>query len=270
MDNVDETALNIYTDGSSYSNPRAGGLGIRFITVDAEGNEVIVEHSPSGYSGATNNQMELQACIDALGLITGRRPLVDYSKLSKIIIKTDSRYVTENVKNAMYTWPQNSWFKSDGKPVLNAFQWKELIRLVKKTRKRVEFKWVKGHKSSVHNNAVDKLAKQSAMKKTKKRISIVDVRRRLSPKSVEQGSIKMGGQIAIIRIISDELLKVQKCYRYKYEVLSKTNPFYQNVDFAISDISLSAGHTYFVKFNSDSSNPRIEKVFSEFFFEKRT
>lgn len=268
MDNVDETALNIYTDGSSYSSPRAGGLGIRFITINTEGNEEIIEHSPSGYSGATNNQMELQACIDALCLITGKRPIIDHSKLSKIIIKTDSRYVTDNILNAMYVWPQNSWFKSNKGPVLNAPQWKELIRLVKKTGKRVEFKWIKGHKTSVHNNAVDKLAKQSAMKKTKNRISIVDVRRKLSSKSVEQGSIKMKGQKALIRVITDELLKIQKCYHYKYEVLSKTNPYYQNVDFATSDISLSAGHRYFVKFNSDSSNPRIENVYREIILKK--
>jgi hypothetical protein len=36
---LDDRDLNIYTDGSSYSGPRRGGVGILFVTVDDEGNE---------------------------------------------------------------------------------------------------------------------------------------------------------------------------------------------------------------------------------------
>ena len=263
MDNLDETALNIFTDGSSYSNPRAGGLGVRFITIDDDGNEVIYEHSPSGYDGATNNQMELQACIDALDLLTSKRPPVEYAGLSRIVIHTDSMYVTENISRAIYVWPKNRWYKTDGKPVLNATQWKELVRLMRKTNKRIDFNWVKGHKSSVHNKAVDGLAKVSAKKRTKNRISIVDVRRKISSKSSVAGSIKMENQRVTIRIIQDEYLKVQKCYRYRYEIMSTKNQYYQNIDFATSNLPLSAGHTYYVKFNDDIKNPQIKKVYKE-------
>lgn len=63
---VYENALNIYTDGSSYSRPRRGGIGIRYITIDEFGNEEIDDHAPPGYKEATNNEMELMACIKAL------------------------------------------------------------------------------------------------------------------------------------------------------------------------------------------------------------
>ena len=265
MDNLDETALNIFTDGSSYSNPRTGGLAIRFITIDDNGNEVITENSVA-YNGATNNQMELQACVCALELITCKRPVVDYKKFSKIVIRTDSKYVTDNIDNAKYTWPKNGWNKSDGGPVLNAEQWKDLIRLIKKVYKKIEFKWIKGHKTSTHNKAVDASAKKAAKIKTKKRISIVDVRKKLSSKSTEIGSVKMNNQIAIIRIIQDEYLKVQKCYRYRYEITSKRNPYYQNIDIVTSNCPMSAGHSYFVKFNDSPTNPRVEKVYREIIY----
>lgn len=263
MDNLDETALNIYTDGSSFSNPRKGGVGVRYITIDDDGNEKTYDYTPMGYRGATNNQMELQAAIDALTLLMSRNPPVDPSRYPRIIIHTDSMYLSDNVSNAIYNWSKNGWMSRDGKPILNAELWKELLRLMVKMGKRVEFKWVKAHKISVHNKAVDKLAKSSAKTDSKRRLSVVDVRRKLSGKSTQVGSVKPEGQILTIRVIQDELLKVQKLYRYRYEVLSKRSPYYQNVDFAVSRISMSAGHTYIVRMNDDSKNPQIIKVFRE-------
>lgn len=263
MDNLDETALNIFTDGSSYSNPRKGGVGVRFITIDENGNERIHDHAPTGYKGATNNQMELQAMIDALSLLLGKYPPVNPSGYPKIVIHTDSMYISENIQNAIYIWSKNGWANKNGGPILNAELWKQLVRLMIKVKIRVEIKWVKAHKTSVHNKGVDKLAKISAKTDSKRRISVVDVRRKLSSKPTVVGSVKPEGQMLTIRIVQDELLKVQRLYRYRYEVLSKRSSYYQNVDFAISRISMSAGHIYIVRMNSDSKNPQILKVFRE-------
>jgi hypothetical protein len=38
---VHDKALNIYADGSSYSHPRRGGMGIRYVTINSEGDEVV-------------------------------------------------------------------------------------------------------------------------------------------------------------------------------------------------------------------------------------
>ena len=61
-----EDALNIYTDGSCLSNPRRGGIGIRYIVINAAGDEEWVDEAPPGYKQATNNELELMACIVAL------------------------------------------------------------------------------------------------------------------------------------------------------------------------------------------------------------
>ncbi len=54
-----EDAINIYTGGSSYSNPRRGGIGIRYITINETGDEEIKDDCLMGYKEAINNQMEL-------------------------------------------------------------------------------------------------------------------------------------------------------------------------------------------------------------------
>src|SRR3712207_6511145 len=146
MEDLDETALNIYTDGSCYSSPRVGGIGFLFITVDDAGEPEVHEECPPGWLGATNNQMELQACIEALKITTGKRPPVDPSRYRKIVIRTDSMYVTENWNRAIYEWSGNGWNTRDGAPVANAQQWRELLTLLRRADrmgKRVQPKWVK-------------------------------------------------------------------------------------------------------------------------------
>ena len=195
----DENAINIYTDGSSYSGPWQGGLGIVFVTVDRDGNEVVEEHQPQGYRGATNNQMELQACIEALELLMRGRTNIDLDRFRKIIIKTDSMYVTDSYGRAMFGWSRNHWRTREGRPINNATQWKELLKRVKGTGKRVEFRWVEGHRDSAHNKTADKLAKRSAKGVTKAPLGVSSVRRKLTEKSIEVGSVQVQGQDLTIR-----------------------------------------------------------------------
>lgn len=264
MPQLDENALNIYTDGSSYSSPRVGGVGFLFVTVDSEGHPVVHEESPPGWKYATNNQMELQACIEALGLAMDRRTPYDLSTFSKIVIYTDSQYVSENFGKAMFEWPKTGWTTRNGPPVANTQQWKQLIRLVKKAGIRVEIKWVKGHKSDVLNKRADKLAKRSAKTAVQASLGHQRVRRKMSPNLTAVGSVRMEGQTTTIRIITDEWLpSPHRLYRYKYEVMEDESPYFQYVDMAHSEVLLNAGHTYVVRFNDDQRDPRIEERFEE-------
>ena len=148
---VIENAINVYTDGSSLSRPRRGGIGIRLVTINSSGQEIVEDISPVGYAGATNNQMELKACIK--GLVEAMRHPT-YNNIRHIIINTDSQYVVENRQRAFFVWSKNKWCNQQGKPVDNAALWKELLNTVKKCNKRVEFRWVKGHaKSQGHPKA---------------------------------------------------------------------------------------------------------------------
>lgn len=207
--------------------------------------------------------MELKACIEALSLLERGRTAIDTSRFRKIIVKTDSMYVVENFNVAKFTWPTTKWATRDGAPVANAALWKELTKKAAHSRAHVEVRWVKGHKSSAHNKAADKLAKKSAKRATNAPLTVVSVRRKKTEKSVEPGGVRLSGQRLTIRIITDEFLRVQRCWKYKYEVMSKASPYFGNVDLAYSEILLRAGHTYHVRFNDNTKNPRIVKLFRE-------
>jgi ribonuclease HI len=266
MENLDDRDINIFTDGSSYSRPRRGGIGIRFITTDTEGAEHTEDYPLPGYEGATNQQMEIQACIEALRAVVTRRAPVQRRQYRRLVIWTDSMYLVEGYTRALFNWQVNGWFTSSGNPVANAAMWKELLKLAGRSRvPPVEFRWIKGHKKSAHNKAADKLAKKSASRQPGRRASIVKVRRKRTEKSVARGSIAMNGQRATIRIITDEYQRTQRMNRYKYEMISKGSPHRGCVDevFSQEDIYLSAGHTYYIKFNTDTHAPRVVKVFRE-------
>lgn len=262
--NLDERAINVFTDGSSLPAPRRGGTGICFVTVDDDGGEVIDTIQPQGHQGATNQQMELLACIQALRELRGKRPPVDVARFNKVVIHSDSQYVVNNVPNALYTWQTNGWYGSEGSPVVNADLWKDLIREIFKASTRVDFKWVKGHSAkNPHNKVADKLAKGSAKGALREPLAPVRVRRKLSDKQSVAGSIVPEGQRVTIRVVVDRWLRLQRMYHYKIEVVSLDSPYCGNVDDFSSELMLNAGHTYDVRLNDNPKNPRIEDVYGE-------
>jgi ribonuclease HI len=106
-----ENALHIYTDGSSLPAPRRGDIGIRFLLIDSQGHEQIVDSRHAGYRAATNNQMELEACIEALEEARDRGLA---TSVSKIVVHADSQYVVGNVNQAKFTWPKQRWLTRPG------------------------------------------------------------------------------------------------------------------------------------------------------------
>jgi ribonuclease HI len=259
---LDDRALNIYTDGSSYSAPRAGGVGILFIFFDADGNERTEELPLAGYRGATNNQMELLAPILALREARDRGFA---SGVSRVVIHTDSMYVCDNYKRAMFEWSRTRWSKRGGSPVLNAPLWKDLVKAIKAIGCVVEFRWVKGHKSDLHNKAVDKLAKRSAKVATQPPLTQVSVRRKKTSERVQPGVVPIKGQRLSIRIITCEFLAIQRVWRYRYEVMSRRDQSFGKVDWIHSaeEMLLRDGHTYQVRLNGDPGYPQVLRVFRE-------
>ena len=255
---VYETALNIYTDGSSYPRPRRGGIGIRFVTINELGNEVIEDHALPGHEGATNNEMELLACIRALEMAADHEKL---HAVERVVIFTDSLYVSDNVDRAKFQWSRQKWLNRDGRPIENATLWKDLVHGIKKLSKRVDIEWVKGHSKDAHNKAVDKLAKQSAEGVLTPPLKVATVRRKRSAQTVQIGGVLMRGQTLAIRIITDTYLRPQKVFKYKYEVLA--GEFSGRVDLIFADEVLRAGHHYEVRVNGQTDNPRIVEVIRE-------
>jgi ribonuclease HI len=255
-----ENSLHIYTDGSSLLSPRRGGIGIRFLVIDSEGREEVIDSRHAGYKGATNNQMELQACIEALEEASDRGLA---SSIGKIVVHTDSQYVVGNLNQAKFTWPKQRWMTRQGTPVLNVDLWKRLVRAIKNAGRRVDFEWVQGHSKDLHNRAVDKMAKGSARSTLKPALSVVSVRKKWTAESVSIGSVRMLGQRLSIRVITCEWLHQQRLWKLKYEVISAGSPFVGKVDIMYATSVLADGHSYFVQVNQDTANPRTVRVFRE-------
>lgn len=255
-----EDALNIYTDGSSFPNPRRGGVGIRYIIINDSGDEEWQDECPPGYKEGTNNEMELMAPILALRGIPSEF-MTD--NMERIYIFTDSQYVRDHVYHATGVWPTQGWCNRYGRPIENVKLWKDLVREIKNAPKRVDFKWVKGHGKNKHNKAVDKLARKSADGFLNPPLSVQSVRRKLTTEEVDLGCVQMEGQELDIRIVTDKRMREQKLWRYKYEVLPSASPYAGKVDIIFSKHLLRAYHSYRVVVCSDQRNPRILEVLEE-------
>jgi len=142
--------VQLFTDGACSGNPGPGGWGC------------ILRHPASGaekeYSGGnpvtTNNQMELQAVIEGLRLLTRK---------SRVDVITDSSYVAKGCQEWLPGWKRNGWKRKDGKklvPIKNEEQWQALDLLLSKHR--VSFTLVRGHSGHPENERCDELAVAAA------------------------------------------------------------------------------------------------------------
>lgn len=261
----EDKILTIYADGSVASN-NSGGVGIRVISIDLNGDEVIDDAYRAGYPNANSGQMEIIACISALEEATRLQLTVS---ARHVLILTDSKYVSENYKAAMFDWSKNKWQRKSGRPVQDAHLWKELVKQIANCNRYhifVDIKWVKGHEKDKHNISVDEMSKKASRLPLDKMpkygpISISQPRKVIPSPKMEIGSVKVTGQKISIKILSSKLLKPQNIWCYQYQVMSNNSPFYGLVDQVFSVISLDINATYYIKFNSKIENPRIEKLY---------
>jgi ribonuclease HI len=263
---LDERDLNVYIDGSSLPSPRRGGVGIVFISEGPDGHWLESPYEVAGVAGATNNQMELHACLDALHAIVRGRAPVDAAGRRKVVFWTDSSYLVNGYDSARFDWPRTHWLTRDGNPVANTQLWKQLMRLAARVGPPVEFRWVEGHKDSFFNKQADKLAKASAKSPALRGpLDARKIRRKTTSEKVQRGSVEMLGQQITIRLFEELSQSAQRLVRFKYEVMTKRSRYFGKVDYIWAERGspLRAGHTYRVRVNRDTRAPRIVKVLAE-------
>jgi ribonuclease HI len=267
IDLTEKEILTIYTDGSVALNNN-GAVGIRIISINSNGDEEINDRYSIGHQNVNSGQMEIMACTVALEEAVRSRLILS---INKVVIFTDSKYVADNYKEAMFEWSKKKWLRKSGRPVPDAHLWKNLVDQIKKYNKDhiyVEIKWIKGHERNEHNKAVDEMARKAARYPLDKMpksgpVTIFQPRKVVSSPRMVIGSVIMRGQRISIKILSGKLLKPQNIWCYQYQVVSKESPFRNHVDQIFSSLSLDTKKTYFVKFNSLTENPRIEKLYRE-------
>lgn len=143
-------SVKAYIDGSTVpTNPGYGGWGLYL-----EGDEDSAISLSGEYDfPSTNNQMEMQAFIEALKYLGTLDPSV------VLQIHCDSKYVVEGHNTWMANWKINNWKK--GK-LINLDKWKEIDELSMALKGKFTLEWVKGHANCYGNKVADKLANSAA------------------------------------------------------------------------------------------------------------
>ena len=135
--------IKIYTDGACSGNPGIGGWGV--VILSDNNNPVFLN---GGMQDTTNNQMELQATIQALKY---------FNKAKSLTLYTDSKYVKDGIQTWIIKWKQNGWKTSTKKPVKNKKLWVQLDLLI--CKHEINWKWIKGHSGNENNEKADILAR---------------------------------------------------------------------------------------------------------------
>lgn len=107
----------------------------------------------------TNNVAELTATLNGIDLAIT-------NGAEKLLIYTDSEYVTKGLTQRIGKWKQNGWKKADGEPVANQPLWVALDNKVTELREkniRYTFQWVKGHNGHRGNVMADYMATRGVM-----------------------------------------------------------------------------------------------------------
>ena len=140
--------LEIWTDGACVVNPGPGGYGVVF---EHQGQKW---EKAGGFRLTTNNRMEIMGALVALETLPEK---------CKAIIYTDSQYLVNSImKGWAKRWRSKGWNKKGNKKVPNADLWERMLQLC--AQYEVEFRWIKGHSSSVENERCDQLAESAARK----------------------------------------------------------------------------------------------------------
>ena len=139
-------SIKVYTDGACKGNPGPGGWGVYIQSNDEE------KDLYGGNPETTNNQMEMQAALEALKYLKDKNDVIE--------LYTDSNYLRQGITEWIHKWKLNNWRTAAKKPVANRDLWIEISELNEKMK--VEWNWVKGHAGDPGNERADLLANLGA------------------------------------------------------------------------------------------------------------
>lgn len=257
---LDPRAIHIHTDGSCYQNP-GGDSGCAAIVHYPEHlrkeDEQIVDF---GCGESSINRMELLPCIEALRWVLQSQP---WNNVTRVLIITDSQYVTTNVRRAPF-WKKQGWKNLSGETKFNEDLWDKLLKGIAKVARvgiRIDFVWEVGKKTpltkQIHNAA------QAAAKR-----GGIDDDTGYRPGNVSRSMVRGGvaerfsaaGQVLVIRPYVKKIMYRGE-NRISFNVFDEPTQTYSGKFFAFAQPLLSAelhnGNGHRVRLNSEPQYPQV-------------
>lgn len=134
------------TDGLCKNNQAKGGMpGSWAFAVFKTDGETYIGHKKGTSKSTTNNEMELQAIVEALHWAD------KHNKTIKIL--SDSSYCVKGLTEWYDGWVRRGWKTAKNEPVANMKLFQKAHLLLLKTNSEIE--WVKGHAGHVINERAD-------------------------------------------------------------------------------------------------------------------
>jgi ribonuclease HI len=264
---LDSRAIHIYTDGSCYKNPGGDSGCAAFVHFPEHLDRPDEQIIDFGCNESSINRMELLPCIEALHWVFSHAPWDD---VTRVIIVSDSQYITDNLRRAPY-WKKQGWKNLSGETKFNEDLWDRLLKGIAKAAKvgiRVDFVWEQGKKTPMTKQV--HRAAQAAAKR-----GGIDEDTGYRPGAVSRSMVKGGvaerfpaaGQVLVVRPYVKKIMYKGE-NRISFNVFDEQTNTYSGKFFAFAPPILSCelhkanGHR--VRFNSDPKNPhfleRIEGV----------
>ena len=144
--NGEKPEVTIYTDGACQGNPGPGGWAALLRVGKHE------KTLSGGAKDTTNNRMELQAALEALRAL--KEPC-------QVTLFTDSEYLKRGITEWISNWKRRNWQRKGGK-LANVDLWMKLDEEI--SRHEIHWNWVRGHAGNIHNERVDRLAREAIPK----------------------------------------------------------------------------------------------------------
>ena len=260
---LDFRALKIHIDGNCWDNPGGNGGFAARVEYPMDWDRPDESLDWYGFFETTNQRMELLACIFA-----HKWALEDVKDIGvqRVQILTDSMYVYQGY-GWMIGWSQNDYCNSDGRPIKNDDLWRDLMRLRKKLRIRVEVYWVKGKKGPIAKQ-VDKDAKAAGLNPSHVDRGFKTGKVGRSKNNVGQSAqlYPAAGQVTIVRVYNSktarkgiELFQVQEFDETRKDFFDKFDVY---VD-AVIGVELHRHHCYRVRMNDLPRFPQILEILEE-------
>jgi ribonuclease HI len=261
---LDPRAIHIYTDGSCYKNP-GGESGCAAIVHFPEHLDLPVQQIVDfGCDESSINRMELLPCIEALRWVFNQAP---WDGVTRVIIITDSQYVTDNVRRAPY-WKKQAWKNYSGETKFHEDLWNRLLKGIANAAKvgiRIDFVWEAGKKTpmtkQIHNAA------QTAAKRGGN-----DEDTGYRPGSVSRSMVRGGvaerfpaaGQVLVVRPYVKKIMYKGE-NRISFNIFDEQTQTYAGKFFAFAPPRLSTelhnGNGHRVQFNSEPKYPQfLERI----------